>query len=177
MNRTLKFVNVLKNQIPLVQRRYYGIYEPDYLDKLRPQVPVYDAINIEITGYDFPVLENYQKFVHEACETMEMNVSDCWALPPKIETITKFKPYSSTVDATYNLKTYKRYVQVEQAKAHQIPLLVRIIQAGLPEGVKFTLMEHTELHEQERYVPDKELLQLKDELDSIGGPRAEKKKR
>lgn len=140
-------------------------------------MPVYNALNIEITGYDFPILENYQKFVHDACETFDMSVSDCWALPPKIENITRFKPNSSVVEANYTLKTYKRIVQIEQVKAHQVPLLVRVIQAGLPEGVKFSLMEHTELQEQDRYVPDKELLQLKQDLDDIGGPIEKKDKR
>lgn len=104
-------------------------------------------------------------------------MSDCWALPPKTENITRLKPNSSTLDASYTLKTYKRIVQVEQAKAHQVPLLVRIIQAGLPEGVKFSVMEHTELHDKERYVPDRELLQLKQDLDVIGGPLEKKEKK
>lgn len=143
-------------------------------------MPVYDALNIEITGYDYPILENFQKLVHEACETLDMSVSDAWALPPKIENITRFKPNSSTLEATYTLKTYKRIVQVEEVKAYQVPLLARIIQAGLPEGVRFSVMEHTELHDKDRYVPDRELLQLKHDLDEIGGPlekRDHKKRR
>ncbi|XP_063699877.1 large ribosomal subunit protein mL48 [Culicoides brevitarsis] len=164
----------VKNLAPI---RCMGLYEPDYLDKLRPQVPVYENLNIEMTGYDYPVLESYQRLVHEICETMEMSVSDCWALPAKEETITRFKANSSTVDSSYLLKTYKRIVQVEQVKAHQVPLLTRIIQAGLPEGVKVNIMEHTELHDKERYVPDQELIELKQELTDIGGPVIKKDKR
>lgn len=63
---------------------------------------------------------------------------------------------------------------MEQVKAHQVPLLTRIIQAALPEGVKFSVMEHTELHDKDRFVPDQELLQLKQDLDDIGGPLEKK---
>lgn len=138
-------------------------------------MPTYDIINIEITGYDYPIIESYQKLVHQACDNLEMSVADCWALPAKEETVTKFKPETSTVDATYTMRTFKRVVQLEQVKAHQLPLLTRIIQAGLPEGVKFSIMEHvTDIHDKERYVPDKELIDLKQELTDIGGPLAKK---
>jgi len=160
---------------PIVQKKLYGIYEPDYLHKLRPQVPTYPAINIQITGYDFPILESYQSLVHKYCETLDINVEDCWALPPKQEKITRLKPNTAVVEATYELKTYKRVVHLTDVKAHILPLLVRIIEEALPQGVTITVLEHTELQEEERYVPDKELLTLKDQLVDMGGPSTKKK--
>lgn len=56
--------------------RCYGIYEPDYLDALKPKYPVYDTINVKITGYDFPILESYQRFVHRIANSLNLDVSE-----------------------------------------------------------------------------------------------------
>lgn len=139
-------------------------------------MPIYDTLNIQITGYDYPILENFQKFIHDTCTTMDVNmVEDSWALPPKHEKITKLKPGTAIVDANYELKTYKRVVQIVDVKAHLLPVLLRLIEAGMPEGVSLNVQEHTDLMDTERYVPDKELLDLKDQLTEMGGPSTKKK--
>lgn len=123
-----------------------------------------------MSGYDYPILENYQKFIHDVCESLDLCVEDGWALPAKEETITRFKPFSSIVETSYTLKTYKRVIQVSDVKAHLTPLLLRLIQAGQPEGVDLHVVEHTDMHDLERYVPDKELKTLKEQLTEMGGP-------
>lgn len=57
-------------------RRYGSVYEPDYLDMLKPDIPEYEEVNIQIKGYDFAVLESFQKFVHTIAENMDIEVSD-----------------------------------------------------------------------------------------------------
>lgn len=107
---------------------------------------------------------------------MEISVDDCWALPPKVEKIVKYKPNSVIVDGSYELKTYHRIVQIGEVKAYQLPTLIRVIEAALPAGVNFNVVEHTELHDTERYVPDKELLEAKEQLTEMGGPSTAKKR-
>lgn len=57
-------------------RHFGSVYEPDYLDMLKPDIPEYDEVNVQIKGYDFAVLESFQKFVHTTAENMNIEVSD-----------------------------------------------------------------------------------------------------
>lgn len=56
--------------------QFSNIYEPDYLDLLKPDIPEYDEINVQMKGYDFAVLESFQKCVHTIAENMELEVTD-----------------------------------------------------------------------------------------------------
>lgn len=51
---------------------------------------------------------------------------------------------------------------------------MRAIEACLPAGVKVQIRQHQESDEENRYVPDKELNTLKDELENMGGPSKKK---
>lgn len=62
--------------MPTVFRHYSSVYEPEYLDNLKPDIPEYEQINVQIKGYDFAVLESFQKFVHVTAENMNIEVSD-----------------------------------------------------------------------------------------------------
>lgn len=142
---------------------------------MKPKYPVYDVINVKITGYDFPVLESYQRFVHRIATALNLDVSDCWAHPPKKEHILRFKPNSAVVESEYKLTTYERYVQICDLEAPTYPLFLRFIQSGLPEGVTLSVVHHTETLEESRYVPDKDLLDLKAQLEAAGGPILKKR--
>ncbi|CAD7078813.1 unnamed protein product [Hermetia illucens] len=153
-----------------------GIYEPDYLELLEPKYPQYEALNFQIKGYDYPVLESYQKFLHGVAEYMDLDVSDCYALPPQHLQVQKFKPASSTVDAEYKLTMYERNIQITDLDAPTYPTFLRIAQAALPEGVTLNVMEASEEQEELRYVPDRELLELKSQLEVMQGAKEAKKK-
>lgn len=121
-----------------------------------------------------------------------------WAVPGKKEQITKLKPYSNIVEEKFTLTTYERVIQVGclhfifsdsismlnlcslsqilNVPAYQYPLLLRIVQAGLPEGVTLRVVEHDSLHDEVRYLPDTKMKELKDELEDLGGVRKKKKK-
>lgn len=138
---------------------------------MKPQFPTYDVINVKITGYDYPILESYQRFVHRIGEALNLDISECWAHPPKNEQIVRYKANSSAVVETeFKLMTYERYVQISDIQAPIYSLFVRFIQSGLPEGVTLSVVHHTEHLEESRYVPDKDLLELKSQLDDAGGP-------
>lgn len=55
--------------------------------------------------------------------------------------------------------------------------LLRVCRALLPEGCTLNVHEHTIEHEEIRYVPDNELIELKQQLEDMGGSRVEKKKK
>lgn len=37
---------------------------------------MYNTLNIQLKGYDFAVLENYQRFVHKIADNMNIEVED-----------------------------------------------------------------------------------------------------
>ncbi|XP_055528532.1 39S ribosomal protein L48, mitochondrial [Wyeomyia smithii] len=151
-----------------------SMYEPDYLEKLRPKYPVYNALNFTIKGYDYPILENYQKFMYNVADTMDLDTVDCWAQPPRKFNVQRFKPASAIIESEYKLTVYERNVQITSLQAPLYPMFVRILQAALPEGVTLTVSEHTPDVEDARFVPDRDLLELKQKLDEMGGSRERK---
>lgn len=43
---------------------------------MKPKYPVYESINIQIKGYEFAILESYQRFIHRIAESMDLDISD-----------------------------------------------------------------------------------------------------
>lgn len=66
-------------------------------------------------------------------------------------------------------------MQISDIAAPNFPILLRLAQAAQPEGVSISVVEHTEEHEEYRYVPDKDLNELKHQLDEMGGPTKKKR--
>lgn len=64
------------NTSTLAVCHYGSVYEPEYLDMLKPNVPEYEKINVQMKGYDFAILESFQKFVHSIANNMDIEVSD-----------------------------------------------------------------------------------------------------
>ncbi|XP_070498812.1 large ribosomal subunit protein mL48 [Chironomus tepperi] len=151
-------------------KRNASLYEPPYLEGMKPKYPTYDVINVKITGYDYPILESYQRFVHRIAESLDFDVSECWAHPPKKTRVVRYKPNSSNIESEYNLTKYERYIQISDILAPIYPVFLRFVQSGLPEGVTLSVVHHTDFIEESRYVPDKELLDLKAQLEAAGGP-------
>ncbi|KAK7874421.1 hypothetical protein R5R35_001516 [Gryllus longicercus] len=145
--------------------RRYGIYEPDYLEAMKSKIPLYNTLNIQMRGYDFPVLENYQRFIHKIANCLDIDVEDGWATPGQKLKVQRFKPQSTVVDSEYHLTIYERNIQVTDLESTALPLLLQCVAGSLPEGVKLKIHEHQPEHEETRYVPDHELLTLKSELE------------
>lgn len=73
---------------------------------------MYDTLNIQLRGYDYAILESYQKFIHNLLKNMDINVEDAWATPHQDIQVTVLKPNTETVNTQYNLKLYDRTVQI-----------------------------------------------------------------
>ncbi|KAJ6637142.1 39S ribosomal protein L48, mitochondrial [Pseudolycoriella hygida] len=158
-----------------VSNRSLSVYEPVYLELLKPPYPVYETLNVQIKGYDYAILENYQRYVRKVANAMELEIATAWAAPPEKFKIQKFKPQSSVVESEYVLTLYHRTIQLLQVGAPSVPVLLRLTQAALPEGVSLSFAEHSDEDEENRYVPDRELNEMKKELDELGGPVKKRK--
>ncbi|KAH8409420.1 hypothetical protein KR222_003796, partial [Zaprionus bogoriensis] len=156
--------------------RSSSIYEPDYLESLKPKFPQIESLNVQIKGYDYPLLESYQRFLHSTAEYLGLDVSDCYALPPQKTQVQRLRPSSAVIEAEYKLTTYERNLQLNNVDAPIYPQFLRIAQAALPEGVELMVAEHTDDLEERRYVPDRDLLDLKAELERMGGATPAKRK-
>lgn len=40
----------------------------------KSEIPQYSDLNIKISGFDFPVIEKYQKFIHKMIEAINLEV-------------------------------------------------------------------------------------------------------
>lgn len=98
-----------------------------------------------------------------------------YALPPQNMSVQRLKPNSTVVDSEYRLTVYERNLQLQDVKVPQYPMFLRVAQAALPEGVQLTVQEHSDECEERRYVPDKDLLELKAELEKMQGAYTKKK--
>lgn len=137
-------------------------------------MPLYDSLNIEVRGYDYAILESYQALINSIAKEMEIDVEEGWALPPQAMQITTLKPNSDIINSQYNLKIYRRVLQLNDVFTTQLPTLLRAIEASTPAGVSVKVEKHEFHHEEERYIPDKDLLTLKQELDELGGAKKSK---
>lgn len=87
---------------------------------MKPKYPLYDTINIQLKGYDYPILESYQKLLHNLLKNMDVNVEDCWAIPAQEFVINTYKPKSEEVNAGYKLKIYERNIQMTDISTLQV---------------------------------------------------------
>jgi len=141
--------------------------EPDYIKFTKPQVPVYDLLNIQIKSYDFTVLEHYAKYVHKIALNMNFEVVDAWATPHQASKVTNTDPGTTKIVHEYSVNTYERNLQISDLPAYCTGLFFELIQTALPTGVSVNVHPHQPQHTEIRYIPDFELLALKDQLTEI----------
>ncbi|XP_014356798.2 uncharacterized protein LOC106709492 [Papilio machaon] len=180
INHILKTNSIIRSTAVILnqqKRLKADLYEPDYLISMEPDEPVYDCLNLQLKSYDFAVLEACQAEIHRVADIMGVQVDECWATPAQQLKVQRYKPRGTVVDAEYNLNVYERNVQVVDVPAWALGTLLRLARAYLPEGCTLNVHEHTVDHEEIRYVPDNELLELKQQLEDMGGSRQENKKR
>ncbi|KAJ9585725.1 hypothetical protein L9F63_002515, partial [Diploptera punctata] len=158
----------------LGQHRCSSIYEPDYLEVGKSKIPLHNPLNLQIRGYDFPVLENFQRYVHKIAKNMDIEIEDGWAVPPQYLQVQRFKPQSTVIDSEYKMAVYERNIQVVELPSTVGEIFFEVLQTALPEGVTLTVHEHTEEQEENRYIPDNELIELKTKLEELGGPSKKK---
>ncbi|KAF2366541.1 Ribosomal protein S10 domain [Trinorchestia longiramus] len=151
-------------------QEFHSGSEPPYITNVERTAATYPLVNIQVKGYDFSVLQGYQAWAARVVQTMNLNISDAWASPCKKLEITRLMPKSSKVDDLFKLNIYERNVQVSNLPSPVLPILLEVLQAGLPEGVDLYVDHHSQEADQTRYVPNKELKELKQELAEVRDP-------
>uniref|UniRef100_A0A1A9ZQX2 MICOS complex subunit MIC60 n=1 Tax=Glossina pallidipes TaxID=7398 RepID=A0A1A9ZQX2_GLOPL len=89
---------------------------------LKPKFPQFENLNVQLKGYDYPILESYQRYLHKVAEYLDIDVADCYALPPQHMTVQRLCPNSTAVDAEYRLTVYERNLHLEDVSAPFYPL-------------------------------------------------------
>jgi len=174
--RTIEQHKVCRSHAPLFRRHVSGsLHEPDYIN-ITPPTPVYDTLNIRLTGYDFVQLESYARYVHRMCELFNLDTS-AYAVPARSKLIQCYKTGSSKPESEHQLRIYERVVQIDDLSSTTAPILIHLLQMNVPSTLQIALKHVDPKEEQFRYVPDLTLQQLQAqiyELDKIQDDRKHK---
>lgn len=144
--------------------RVPGLHEPQYLDELKPKVGYYDLVNVQLTGYDYVVLEKYQSYLHKTMKKLKFEVTNAWATPCKELQLDILSDRSTAIEFSYKIKLYERNIQAKSALVTKLPILIDIIHHTSPPGVTFSIDRHTKADEDRLYFRDSVLENLKNEL-------------
>lgn len=153
----------------ILSAKFYtgSLYEPDYLETGKSKFPLLPIINVQIKSYDYPVLECYQSFVHKLADVIQIDVDNSWPLPPQEFRIKKYKTGTTVIVSEYHLKIYERNIQMTDVSSIKCSVLIRALEAALPQGVTLNVDIFDSALEEKRYIPDKELIDLKSALDTL----------
>lgn len=83
-------------------------------------MPIYEAVNIKMRGYDYPVLEEYQQLAHKLAKTLDIDVEDAWGIPSQNWNIVTYKPNTEVMQNEFNLQKYQRVLQIVDVSAVQV---------------------------------------------------------
>ena len=88
-------------------------------------------------------------------------------MPAKEKKVLRFKPKSTVVEAEYILKEYARHLKVSNITSIKLPIFIKIIEKNIPIGAQLNVEEYSADKENYRFIPDKELLDLREELEDM----------
>lgn len=90
-----------------------------------------------------------------------------WAMPPQEFKVQRYKTGTTTVMSKYNFKIYERNMQLSEISSLKCSILIRALEAALPQGLTLNVGIYDPQQEKKRYVPDRELINLKSELETL----------
>lgn len=143
------------------------VFEPDYLDSAGLVPPTYPAINIQLKGYDFEILESFQSYIHNLAENIGIDVSESWATPATDWNIYTYAEESTATKDTYTLHLFERNVQIVNVQTTELPVLIDVVRKTLPQGVRLSVHEHKTEHKEARFIPDPFIEELQRELNLL----------
>lgn len=88
-------------------------------------------------------------------------------MPHREYKIKRYKKGGTIVDAEYDLKIYERDIQISDMSSIKLPILIRILEATLPEGVSLHVDKYDPLLEKKRLIPNRDLIDIKKELEEL----------
>ncbi|KAG8035734.1 hypothetical protein G9C98_001390 [Cotesia typhae] len=147
--------------------RFSSLFTPDYLSLLKPKIPLYGMVNVQIKGYNFPTLENFQRLIHQHAVQLDIDIERSFAMPSKSLKIQRLKDINTGLQIDYQLEVYERNVVVRDVSSIRLPMFIRLLESTLPEGVTLKVQPWDLAFENKRYIPDKELIEAKTELENM----------
>ncbi|CAG5100553.1 Similar to Mrpl48: 39S ribosomal protein L48 [Cotesia congregata] len=147
--------------------RFSSLFTPDYLSLLKPKIPLYGMVNVQIKGYNYPTLENFQRLIHQHAVQLDIDIENSFATPSKSLKIQRLKDVNTGLQIDYQLEVYERNVLVSDVSSIRLPMFIRLLESTLPEGVTLKVQPWDSTIENKRYIPDKELIEAKTELENM----------
>ncbi|XP_061174485.1 large ribosomal subunit protein mL48-like [Saccostrea echinata] len=151
-----------------------GVWEPDGLDE--PKIGEYKNIDIQLTGYDFVVLESFCRFVKSVKFTMDLDMKIV-TVPPRSLNVKTYHTRSTKVQEIFNLKRYERKLRFKSVVCTKFPIFLEVLRKHQPEGVDIQIMEFSKEVEDFRYIPSDEKLNLLARLKALEKEKIEREKR
>ncbi|XP_074662284.1 large ribosomal subunit protein mL48-like [Tubulanus polymorphus] len=161
--------------ISISSKQRYSVFEPDGIGD-PPEIDEYSELKISLQGFDFVVLESFSRYVHRLLRELEFKNNN-FAVPPKCTKVQTYVPNSDKLDQEFNLSTYERSFILEDVPCTKLPLAIEIMQQNLPAGVELSIKWPDVMEEEFRYIPDKEILDLQEQLAEIDQIREDRKKK
>lgn len=176
--RTFNNLNLMVHPAPSLffsttMRRSKTLIEPDDVG-LPPEIPEYDKLAIKINGYDFTVLEKFTKYVHSVVRSMQFN-TECYPMPSKSIHVNTYRPNSTIIDKSYNLQKYERVVVINDLPNTKLTPLISLLTLHTPEGINLIIDHPSPSEEESRYIPDRQLVELQNQLEEIAIAKKKKK--
>ncbi|XP_042258000.1 39S ribosomal protein L48, mitochondrial-like [Thunnus maccoyii] len=110
-----------------------------------------------LMGYHMTVVEHYSQYINNLCNRLSLKVADGYALPTKTTEVMLMREQGTKMYVDAVLKTHKRVVQVSSLNAALCPVFMEVLLKHQPEGVQFSVKEHTEADFQARFKARPEL--------------------
>ena len=143
------------------------IHEPKYLELLKPQIPFYELVNIQVRGYDYVVLEQYVRFVQKTAKNLGITLNKFWGVPAQHIKQDAYQPASELVVGSETVRIHERTVQVKHLTSKVCSIFVEVLRSTKPPLVTLKISEHTPEDEEVRYIPDLMLMGMEKELEEL----------
>ena len=162
-----KEVEVAAPQAPVKALYLKQLHEPKYLALLKPRIPFYDRVNLRLRGLDYPVLEDYARFVQKLCKDLRLEVCGFWGVPAVSLRLDSYQAASELVINSDVVKIHERTVQVKHLTSCTTSTLIDAMMCTRPPGVEVRVARHTVDDEDVRFIPDLQLQALEKELEEL----------
>ena len=111
------------------------------IEEKKEDPTLFPKMLLSFTGYDEPVLEDYFHFVKKATKMVDVNMTKSFPMPAASETYRAKFETDGGMERTmqYNMKRYKRVVEITELKHDKQDIFLEYIRSRLPGGVQIDI--------------------------------------
>ncbi|XP_028656168.1 39S ribosomal protein L48, mitochondrial isoform X2 [Erpetoichthys calabaricus] len=120
----------------------------------------YAVLNVCVSGHDMTLVEHFSQYIHNLCNRLKIKVDESYALPTKFTEVMLMQEHGTKMYTDAILNTHMRVVQLGALSSTLAPIFIEILQRNQPEGVQFSIKEHTEADFYSRFKARPELEEL-----------------